>query len=142
MLLSLSILGCNQPTETVPTVTGGGGSATSGVTEDSMQLESSSEAPPAGDGASAELGGAVRFVANTRLEVPSMMCPSGCYPAVEETLAKVAGVEAVQLAVQPKGTPEGEIRTKIVELKVGESFDLASALAALQEANFEAKQVN
>lgn len=142
MLLSLSILGCSQPTETVPTVTGGGDSATSGVTEDNMQLESSTEAPPGGEGASTESDGTVRFVANARLEVPSMMCPSGCYPAVEETLAKLAGVEGVQLAAQPKGTPEGEIRTKVVELKVGEEFNLESALAALQAANFEAKQVN
>jgi hypothetical protein len=71
-----------------------------------------------------------------------MMCPAGCYPAVEETLAQVAGVEAVQLAQQPAGTPEGEIRTKVVELKVGEGFDLETALAALKEANFEARQVN
>lgn len=142
-ILSLScvLAGCSQPTETVPTVSGGDGSS-SGVTEATVEMDSSSEAPPSGDGAANGSGGAVRFVANTRLEVPSMMCPAGCYPAVEETLAQVAGVEAVQLAQQPAGTPEGEIRTKVVELKVGDGFDLEKALAALKEANFEARQVN
>lgn len=142
IVLSVALLGCSQPTETVPTVTGGGGAATSGTTDDAAQIEATSEAPPSAEGASVGGSDRVRFVADTRLEIPSMMCPYGCYPAVEETLAKVSGVQGVQLAKQPEGTPEGEIRTKVVELKIGEGFDLESALAALKSASFDARQVN
>ena len=52
LVLCLFIMGCSQPTETVPTVTGtGGNSGTSAVTDD-LELDTSSEAPPSGDGAS------------------------------------------------------------------------------------------
>lgn len=71
-----------------------------------------------------------------------MMCPFGCYPAVEQALASVPGVEGVQLAEQPEDTPEGELRTKIVELKLSEEFELDQAMAALEAANFEAKEIN
>ncbi len=140
LLASVFVAGCSQPSETVPTV--GGGSSTSGVTDDAIELDTSSEAPPSSDGASTTEAGAVRFVANTSLEIPNMMCPYGCYPAVEETLATLEGVEGVQLAEQPKGTPEGQLRKKVVELKVGEGFDLNTALAALKAAKFEAQPVN
>lgn len=52
LALSLLFVGCSQPSETVPSVTGtGDNSATSGVTDD-LDLDASSEAPPSGDGAS------------------------------------------------------------------------------------------
>jgi hypothetical protein len=131
--------GCSQPTETVPAPAGGG---TSGVTDDGGDLDFSAEAPPSSDGAMNQSDAGVRFVADKKLEVPAMMCPFGCYPAVEQALAGVPGVEGVQLAQQPAGTPDGEIRTKVVELKLSSDFDLAQAMDALEAANFKASEIN
>lgn len=131
--------GCSQPTETVPAPAGGG---TSGVTDDGGELDFSAEAPPSSDGAMNQADAGVRFVADKKLEVPAMMCPFGCYPAVEQALAAVPGIEGVQLAEQPAGTPEGEIRTKVVELKLANDFDLTQAMAALEAANFQASEIN
>ncbi|MBX3423077.1 MAG: heavy-metal-associated domain-containing protein [Pirellulaceae bacterium] len=140
VVLSLGFIGCSQPTETVPGVTGNSGS--SAVTDDAGSVDASSEAPPAGDGASTGSTGSLRFVADTRLEVPEMMCPYGCYPAVEKTLAKVPGVVGVQLAEQPAGTPDGELKERIVELKVNDDFDADSALQALKRARYDASVIN
>lgn len=142
VLLSLAVFsfaGCTQPTETVPAPVGGG---TSGVTDDGGDVDFSTEAPPTSDGAMIHEDPGVRFVADKKLEVPSMMCPFGCYPAVEQALVSVPGVEGVQLAEQPEDTPEGELRTKVVELKLSEEFELDQAMAALEAANFEAKEIN
>ena len=76
----------------------------------------------------------VRFVANTSLKVPTMMCPFSCWPKVKETLAAQPGVEAVQLAEQAK---EGEINNPVVELKVKPGFDSDAAIAALKKVSFE-----
>ncbi|GIW98009.1 MAG: hypothetical protein KatS3mg111_1342 [Pirellulaceae bacterium] len=85
---------------------------------------------------------AARLVSTVRLEVPDMMCPYSCYPAVKKTLAKVPGVEEVELAKQPEGTPEGEIRKRVVELKVKDGFDISQAITALSKANYEATVAN
>ncbi len=98
--------------------------------------------PPTNPGASVESGAAVRFVADKKLQVPGMSCPYGCYPTVEKTLAKLPGVKGVQLAKQPEGTAEGDLALKVVELKLGEGFDLQAALAALKKVNFEATELN
>lgn len=140
MLAAVCVVGCKQPTETVPSVTGGDSS--SAVTGDAGAVDTSNAAPPAADGASAAPGAAVRFVANTKLEVPGMMCPYGCYPAVEKALVAVPGVQGVQLGEQPEGTPEGVIASKVVELKVADGFNAEAALAALKDAKFEATVVN
>lgn len=139
-LVTFCFSGCSQPTETVPAPAGGG--VTSGVTDDGGELDLSSEAPPSSDGAMIQGDAGVRFVADKKLEVPAMMCPYGCYPAIEQALAAVPGVEGVQLAEQPAGTPEGEIRTKVVELKLADDFDLTQAMAALEAANFPASEIN
>jgi periplasmic mercuric ion binding protein len=76
----------------------------------------------------------VRFVADTRLKVPTMMCPFSCWPKVQETLVAHPGVEAVQLAQQAK---DGEIDNPVVELKVKPGFDVDSAIAALKKVSFE-----
>lgn len=165
--LCLSFIGCKPATETVPKVTPKPSSA---ITEDAAGTEEKTEAPaesktdssaapeskpaeaapaaeapastaPAGNSSTGN-GAAVRFVADKKLEVPAMMCPYGCYPTVEKALASVPGVKGVQLAEQPAGTKEGEIALKVVELKLGEGFDLASAIAALKKAEFEAKELN
>ncbi|MFO0939927.1 MAG: heavy metal-associated domain-containing protein [Pirellulales bacterium] len=98
--------------------------------------------PPTNPGASLESGAAVRFVADKKLQVPGMSCPYGCYPTVEKTLASLPGVKGVQLAKQPEGTAEGDLTLKVVELKLGEGFDLQAALAALKKVNFEATEIN
>lgn len=143
--MCLLVLGCNEPTETVPTI-----APTSGTTVDDHDHgdhdhgdhdHGDGEAAPA-EGDSASTGSAVRFVADKSLNVPGMMCPYSCYPSVKETLVALPGVEAVQLAEQPEGTPEGTIANKVVELKVTEGFDLNAALAALKNANFDAESVN
>ena len=145
--MCLLVIGCNQPTETVPTV-----APTSGTTvedhgdhdhgdHDHGDHADGEAAPAEGDSASTTAP-AVRFVADKRLEVPGMMCPISCYPAVKETLASVPGVEGVQLAEQPEGTPDGTIAKRVVELKVGEGFDLNAALAALKEASYDASSIN
>lgn len=140
MLAVVCVVGCKQPTETVPSVTGGDSS--SAVTGDAGAVDSSNAAPPAADGASVAPGAAIRFVADTKLEVPGMMCPYGCYPAVEKALAAVPGVQGVQLGEQPEGTPEGVLASKVVELKVTDGFSADAALDALKEAKFEATVVN
>lgn len=140
MLAVVCVVGCKQPTETVPSVTGGDSS--SAVTGDAGAVDSSNAAPPAADGASVAPGAAIRFVADTKLEVPGMMCPYGCYPAVEKALAAVPGVQGVQLGEQPEGTPEGVLASKVVELKVTDGFSADAALNALKEAKFEATVVN
>ena len=96
---------------------------------------------PATD-ASASKDSAVRFVADKKISVPGMMCPYSCWPAVKATLAKVPGVEGVQLADQPEGTPEGSIETRVVELKLGENFDVDAAVAALKAASYDAEEMN
>ncbi len=85
---------------------------------------------------------AIRFVADKSIKVPGMMCPYSCWPNVEKTLAGLPGVEGVQLAQQPEGTAEGEIKERVVELKLGEDFDAEAAIAALSAINFEAEVVN
>ena len=103
----------------------------------------SSEPAPAGDASSSTTTATpVRFVADKKLEVPGMQCPYSCWPKVQETLAAQPGVEGVQLAEQPEGTPEGEIKTRVVELKLAEGFDVEGALAALKAVDFEATAVN
>lgn len=170
MALCTSFIGCKPPAETVPKVTNSVPS--SGTTADPAAEESASKtAPAAGDSGEAKPAAgaadpappadtpassdpaksdssstgnaaAVRFVADKKLEIPGMMCPYGCFPSVQKTLASVPGVKGVQLAEQPAGTKEGEIALKVVELKLGEGFDLAAAIAALKQADFEASEMN
>jgi hypothetical protein len=89
---------------------------------------------PKEDTTSSKTADKVRFVANTSLKVPGMMCPFSCWPKVKETLASQPGVEAVQLAEQVK---ENEIDNPVVELKVKDGFDSEAAIAALKKANFD-----
>lgn len=84
----------------------------------------------------------IRFVADKSIKVPGMMCPYSCWPNVQKTLATVPGIEGVQLAEQPEGTAEGEIKERVVELKLGDDFDADAAVAALSSINFEAEVIN
>ena len=154
-------LGCNKPVETIPAVTPEP-APSSGTTLDEAHdhdhaegdHDHATETPAADpvieldDAAPAEEPSAansspekIRFVADKRISVPSMMCPYACWPKVKETLAAQPGVEDVQLAEQPAGTAEGEIKERIVELKLNDSFNADAAIAALQKANYEAEFV-
>lgn len=151
-LLSIALMavcaftfGCTKPTETVPNV-----APTSGTTgEDHSDHDHGDHEHAEGEdhdhgdeSASTEGAEMIRFVADTKFEVPGMMCPYSCFPAVKETLASMPGVEGVQLAEQPEGTPEGTIETKVVELKLNGDFDADAAIAALKKAEFDASVLN
>jgi hypothetical protein len=84
----------------------------------------------------------IRFVADKKISVPEMMCPYGCWPSIQKALAEQPGVEGVQLAEQPEGTPEGEIKERVVELKLNDEFDESAAIAALKDINFDATILN
>lgn len=154
--MTVCFVGCTPPEETIPaitptsgadesdgTTTSGtttSGSTTSGWTMSSgttassgitFSLEEETEQPVAG-----------RFVADKSLNVPGMACPYACYPHVEKTLAAMPGVEAVQLAEQPEGTPEGTIAKKVVEIKINDEFNAEDALAILEKERFPAEYVN
>lgn len=99
-------------------------------------------APEDEDSASTKTPELIRFVADKSIKVPNMMCPYSCWPNVKKTLAAQPGVEAVQLAAQPDGTPEGEIAERVVELKLNGDFDADAAIAALGKIDFDAEAVN
>ncbi len=145
MVVCVFVVGCNQPVETIPSVApvSGGTTADDHSGHDHAEGEGHDHdaAPAAEDSASTEPT-AVRFVADTSLSVPAMMCPYACYPAVKEALAAVPGVEGVQLAEQPAGAAEGSIENKVVELKLAEGFDVNAAVAALKAASYESEVVN
>jgi periplasmic mercuric ion binding protein len=163
MLVTALTFGCNKPIdeiETIPKVaptsgqTGDSSGMTDGIADehadhdhehgDHDHNEGAAEGATSGeeDSAATGAGQEIRFVADTKLEIPGMMCPYACYPKVKETLAAQPGVEAVQLAEQPEGTPEGAIEKKVVELKLNDDFDSDAALAALKAAEFEGKLLN
>ena len=100
------------------------------------------ESLPTDESASVAPANVIRFVADKRLSVPNMSCPYSCWPTVQETLAAQPGVEGVQLAEQPAGTPEGQITERVVELKLNGDFDLKAAIAALGAVDFKAEAVN
>ncbi len=132
-------LGCNKPVETIPSVA----PATSAVTDGDHEGHSHAEGEGHDDDSAAlSSGSEIRFVADKSLSVPDMQCPYSCYPAVKEALAAVPGVEGVQLAEQPAGTPEGKIDVKVVELKLADGFDPNAAIAALKAANYDSQVVN
>jgi len=150
MAMCALTVGCNKPVESVPSVA----PSTSGTTEEDHSDHSHADGDhdhaedgeaaeePAADDSAAAATPAVRFVADKSIKVPAMMCPYSCFPTVKETLAAVPGVEAVQLAEQPEGTPEGSIENKVVELKLSDDFDLDAAIAALKAANYDAEALN
>ena len=129
LCLTFGFVGCDKPAESVPSVEP---PASSGTTD----------AEPADDDSAAVETPAIRFVADTKFEVPNMECPYSCYPKVKETLAALPGVESVQLAEQPEGTAEGVIETKVVELKLNGDFDADAAVAALKQESFDASVLN
>ncbi|MEO8269421.1 MAG: hypothetical protein ABI557_06870 [Aureliella sp.] len=150
MLVCAASIGCNKPAETIPVVSPAGSS--SGTTADGdhaghshAEGEGHDHAEGEGHGHDGEPSAAngkaelIRFVSDERINVPDMMCPYSCWPTVQETLAAQPGVEAVQLAEQPVGTPEGEIRERVVELKLKGDFDAKAAIAALAKVNFKAE---
>jgi periplasmic mercuric ion binding protein len=153
MTLCALTLGCNQPTESLPNVSP---SSTSGTTDDHGHSHAEGEDHDHGDHAepaeapaaeapaeeSASVPTPVRFVSDKSMKVEGMHCPYSCYPTVEAALAKVAGVEAVQLAAQPEGTPEGQIANPVVELKLADGFDADAAIAALKAVSFEGELLN
>ena len=104
--------------------------------EGAPEAKTEAAAEPSASTAKPEL---IRFVADKRINVPEMMCPYSCWPKVKETLAAQAGVEAVQLAEQPAGTAEGEIKERVVELKLNGDFNADDAIAALAKVSFKAE---
>ncbi len=140
MLVCAATIGCNQPTETIPAVSPAGSSGTTADGDhDHAEGEGhdhDADAEPSASNGQAEV---IRFVADERLSVPDMMCPYSCWPKVQETLAAQPGVEAVQLAEQPTGTVEGEIKERVVELKLSGDFDADAAIAALAKVSFKAE---
>ena len=160
------VVGCEAPVETIPAVTPEP-PASSGTTMDAgheghdhaegehgdhehaegdaKDAEAKAEAKEGAEEAAAEPSAStakpelIRFVADKRINVPEMMCPYSCWPKVKETLAAQAGVEGVQLAEQPAGTPEGEIKERVVELKLKGDFDADAAIAALAKVSFKAE---
>jgi periplasmic mercuric ion binding protein len=138
MLVCACTVGCNQPQETIPAVTPG----TSGTTDDGHDHVDGDDHGHTEASHTSGSGEAVRFVADKRINVPSMMCPYSCWPKVKETLASQPGVEAVQLAEQPAGAGEGEIVDRVVELKLNGNFDADAAIAALAKVSFEAELAN
>jgi hypothetical protein len=149
--------GCNQPTETIPSVA----PASSGTTvdehaghdhgeegehaEEGDDAEAQDLAPPAptvDPSASNGKTETIRFVADKKISVPGMSCPYSCWPKVQETLAAQPGVEGVQLAEQPADAAEGEIVERVVELKLNDQFDLDAAIAALAKVSFKAEAAN
>lgn len=113
-----------------------GAEATDAKAEGAPEGKTEAAAEPS---ASTEKSALIRFVADKRINVPEMMCPYSCWPKVKETLAAQAGVEAVQLAEQPAGTAEGEIKERVVELKLNGEFDSDAAIAALAKVSFKAE---
>ncbi|MCA9193917.1 MAG: hypothetical protein KDB03_19230 [Planctomycetales bacterium] len=93
---------------------------------------------PASTDSTSNTNAAIRFVADTKLRVPTMMCPYSCWPKVKETLAAQPGVEGVQLASQEKET---EIDNPVVELKLNGKFDVSAAIAALKKVDFDGAEV-
>ena len=111
-------------------------------TEGASEGEEATTETEESDSAATTSGEEIRFVANKSINVPGMMCPYSCWPNVKDTLASLPGVEGVQLAEQPEGTQEGEIKKRVVELKVTDVFDPDSAVAALNKINFESDVIN
>ncbi len=150
MLVSALTLGCSQPDETIPEITpGSGSSATSDADEGhDHDHDGDDHAHEHEDGAEGEESASVakenviRFVADKSLRVDNMMCPYSCYPKVKDSLASLPGVEDVQLAQQPEGTSEGEIKDPVVELKLNGDFDADAAIAALAKIDFNAAVTN
>jgi len=64
------------------------------------------------------------------LSIPDMHCEFACAPKVRETLAALPGVQKVETNV------ENQTATVIA----GDGFDVAKALAALEEAGYPAKE--
>ena len=158
MLSAAAFLGCAEPAnETTPTVTpvteGGDHDHAEGHDHDHEGHDHEGHAEGeahqddgthAGeeDSAATEPAEQIRFVADKSIQVPGMMCPFSCWPKVQETLAAQPGVEGVQLAEQPAGTPEGTIEKRVVELKLKGDFDSEAALAALSKISFEGEVLN
>jgi hypothetical protein len=141
MLVTAFAIGCNQPVETIPSVSPSS-SGTTDAEEAHDHEHAEGEADTDGSGASTSTPELIRFVADQKIKVPGMMCPYSCWPKVKETLAAQPGVEGVQLAEQPAGTSEGEIVERVVELKLNSDFNVDAAVAALQKVNFDAEIVN
>lgn len=145
MLVVAASVGCNKPVETIPVVTPAGSSSGTTADGDHAGHDHDHDAGDHDHDASGEPSAAngkaesIRFVADQRISVPDMMCPYSCWPKVQETLAAQPGVESVQLAEQPVGTPEGEIKERVVELKLNGDFDADAAIAALATSSYKAE---
>lgn len=167
LVLGLAAAGCEKPVEGIPNSTGSGVTgndlsvemppadaakpaeaatpveATPPATEESAppaDPAKPADAPAAEEGKQSSTGkaGAVKFVADTSLKVPTMSCPHGCWPTVKETLAKQPGVEAVELAKQ---SSEDAIDNPVVYIKLNGKFDSKAAVDALAKAGFDNAEV-
>lgn len=66
------------------------------------------------------------------LSVPGMHCEFACAPKIRETLTAVPGVSGV----------ETNVDDKTATIVVGDGFDLATAVAKLEEAGYPATRSN
>lgn len=155
LVMVVGFVGCNAPEETIPAITPTSGAESDGTTTSGTTTSGSttsgwttSSGMTGSSGVTffeqeeTEQAVAGRFVADKSLNVPDMACPYACWPHVQKTLAALPGVEGVQLAEQPEGTPEGTIAKKVVEIKVNAEFDAADALAVMKKESFPAEYVN
>lgn len=91
-------------------------------------------APPADAPKSADAGSTAAKFVSTKLKVPTMSCPHGCWPTVKETLAKQPNVESVELTKQAVADA---IDNPVVIVKFNGKFDSEAAIQALAKAGFE-----
>jgi len=72
------------------------------------------------------------------IKVPSMTCPSGCWPTVKKTLEQQEGVASVELAKQVE---EASIDKPEVTVFYNGTFDAPKAIEALSKSGFDGAEV-
>ena len=72
------------------------------------------------------------------IKVPTMTCPSGCWPTVKKTLEQQEGVASVELAQQVE---EASIDKPEVTIFYNGTFDAPKAIEALSQNGFDGAEV-
>ncbi len=72
------------------------------------------------------------------MKVPTMSCPSGCWPTVKKTLEEQQGVASVELAKQSE---EDSIDKPEVTIYYNGNFDAPAAIEALSKNGFNDAEV-
>ena len=104
-----------------------------GVDEPNENVPDSTQTNPAGGDSVATIPVALSAEpTKLEMEVPTMECPYGCFPAVKKTLEQQPGVLAVELA-NPEDAEDGAIEDRRVFITAVEGFDVAGATLALTD---------